>query len=270
MMTILVPVVSKLMWDVKKSVKEQAEDTLGDIATSIDNIDVKPFIPQLVDAIADPETVPDCVYSLAGTTFVQTVTASALSLTVPLLKRGFNDSKTAIKRKCAVITENMAKLVKNPIEVAPFMPILAPLLEKGIAVISDPECRARFTAASEVLNRVGQMGESSAQTLLVSSDMCTALKKAMTANKAMASCLEDPVVQFVADVALTLGNISSNFIKSTWSGALSNLLAPCFATATQPLRPKPPSTHFLSMPSVLWVNWRPLVKPKPTASMKTT
>ena len=231
MMTILVPVVSKLMWDVKKSVKEQAEDTLGDIATSIDNIDVKPFIPQLVDAIADPETVPDCVYSLAGTTFVQTVTASALSLTVPLLKRGFNDSKTAIKRKCAVITENMAKLVKNPIEVAPFMPILAPLLEKGIAVISDPECRARFTAASEVLNRVGQIGESSAQTLLVSSDMCTALKKAMTANKAMASCLEDPVVQFVADVALTLGNISSNFIKSTWSGALSNLLAPCFATS---------------------------------------
>ena len=65
-----------------------------------------------MDSIADPELVPDIVYALAGTTFVQTVTASALSLTVPLLKRGFNDPKTAIKRKCAVITENMGTFPK--------------------------------------------------------------------------------------------------------------------------------------------------------------
>ena len=113
MLIILVPVISRLMWDVKKQVKKQAAETLEDICDAIDNIDLKPFIPKLVDAIADPETVSDCIYSLAGTTFVQTVTASALSITVPLLKRGFNDKKTAIRRKCAVITENMAKLVKN-------------------------------------------------------------------------------------------------------------------------------------------------------------
>ena len=94
MLVQLVPIVSKAMWDVKKVVKEQAEDTLGDVAGAMDNIDIEPFIPQLVDAIADPELVPDIVYALAGTTFVQTVTASALSLTVPLLKRGFNDKKT--------------------------------------------------------------------------------------------------------------------------------------------------------------------------------
>ena len=40
--------------------KEQAEETLEDICGSIDNIDIAPFIPNLVDAIADPETVPDC------------------------------------------------------------------------------------------------------------------------------------------------------------------------------------------------------------------
>ena len=141
MMTTLVPVVSKAMWDVKKVVKEQAEETLEDICGSIDNIDITPFIPNLVDAIADPETVPDCIYSLAGTTFVQTVTASALSITVPLLKRGFNDKKTAIKRKCAVITENMAKLVKNPAR-SLVHAVLQPLLAKGIREIADPECRA--------------------------------------------------------------------------------------------------------------------------------
>ena len=60
----------------------------------------------------------ECVYALAGTTFVQTVTAAALSITVPVLGRGFKEKKTAIQRKCAVITENMAKLVERAADVA--------------------------------------------------------------------------------------------------------------------------------------------------------
>ena len=230
MMVTLVPVVSKAMWDVKKKVKEQAEETLTDICGSIDNIDIRPFVPQLVEAIADPETVPDCIYKLAGTTFVSTVTASALSLTVPLLKRGFNEPKTAIKRKCAVITENMAKLIKNPVEVAPFMPILAPLLEKGMATISDPECRKRFEAASEILNKVGAIGDTQAKTLLVEAEVVANLRTQMKANKAMANSLTNPVVQFVADVASTLANVSNNFVGATWTNALTTLLTPCFAT----------------------------------------
>ena len=46
-MTILVPIISKAMWDVKKTVKEQAEDTLSDVASALDNIDIKPFIVRL-------------------------------------------------------------------------------------------------------------------------------------------------------------------------------------------------------------------------------
>ena len=46
-MTILVPIISKAMWDVKKTVKEQAEDTLSDVASALDNIDIKPFIVSL-------------------------------------------------------------------------------------------------------------------------------------------------------------------------------------------------------------------------------
>ena len=228
MMTVLVPVVSKAMWDVKKAVKEQAEETLEDICGSIDNIDIKPFIPNLVDAISDPDTVPDCIYALAGTTFVQTVTASALSITVPLLKRGFNDKKTAIKRKCAVITENMAKLVKNPADVEPFMPVLQPLLLLGIEQIADPECRARFTAAEEILTRVGTKGKTAARTLLEEKPTVAALKAAMVANGATDASLASAVVTFVAQVCMSLGNVSKNFFKGTWEKALTTLLAPCF------------------------------------------
>lgn len=215
MMSILVPVVSHAMWDVKKSVKEQAEETLEDICGSIDNIDIKPFIPNLVDAIADPDTVPDCIYSLAGTTFVQTVTASALSITVPLLKRGFNDKKTAIRRKCAVITENMAKLVKNPADVEPFMPVLHPLLLQGIEQISDPECRARFTAAEEVLSRVGNRGKKVARKIMSIDD----------ASKIVGQIVNtDPnVSKFISQICMSLTNISKNFIKSTWKNSFTSI-----------------------------------------------
>ena len=230
MLVTLVPILSKAMWDVKKSVKEQAEETLGDVANAMDNMDVHPFIPQLVDAIADPDIVPDIVYALAGTTFVQTVTASALSLTVPLLKRGFKDSKTAIRRKCAVITENMAKLVKNPVEVAPFMPVLAPLLEDGIRTISDPECRQRFQAASETLNRVGAKGEEDERPQLAGALLVVPLRKSMKKHGALSTTLEDQVVVFVADVAASLGNVQRNFISSFWISTLNGLITSCFDT----------------------------------------
>ena len=40
------------------------------------------------------------------------------------------DNMPAIKRKAAVIIDNMAKLVENPHDAAPFLPKLLPELEK--------------------------------------------------------------------------------------------------------------------------------------------
>ena len=217
MLIILVPVISRLMWDVKKQVKKQAAETLEDICDAIDNIDLKPFIPKLVDAIADPDTVSDCIYSLAGTTFVQTVTASALSITVPLLKRGFNDKKTAIRRKCAVITENMAKLVKNAEDVEPFMPVLAPLLENGMKTISDPECRGRFEAASEVLRRVSSKKSNTKWSLdfnvLLETIQLVVEDKISEQNKIL-----------VSKVSSSMVNYSHNLNKADWENVLKPIL----------------------------------------------
>jgi len=209
MMTILVPIISKLMWDVRKQVKSQAAETLEDICQAIDNIDLKPFIPRLVEAISDPDTVSDCIYALAGTTFVQTVNSAALSITVPLLKRGFGDKKTAIKRKCAVITENMSKLVKKAEDVEPFMPVLAPLLKLGMETISDPECRKRFEAASDVLNEVSS--KKTCNKKLPNIDdfediVKTHLNGLMEANQ----------ILLIAELAISLLTISSIDDKSEW------------------------------------------------------
>lgn len=155
-MPIIVPIVSELMWDTKRQVAEQAGETMQAVANTVDNVDLQPFIPQLVDAIRDPENVQDCVYALAGTTFVTTVNAAALSITVPILARGFKERSTVIIRKCAVITENLAKLVKDARDVEPFMPVLLPVLKNGLETISDPECRERFSKAHDILKGVGE------------------------------------------------------------------------------------------------------------------
>tara|TARA_B110000881_G_scaffold158980_1_gene141930 strand:- start:5655 stop:8741 length:3087 start_codon:yes stop_codon:yes gene_type:complete len=153
-MPLLVPVISDLMWDTKKQVEELACIVMNDITSCIDNIDLKPFIPELIDAIKNPENIPDCVYALAGTTFVKTVTAAALSITVPILSRGFKEKQTTINRKCAVVTENLAKLVKDANDVKPFLPLLCPALERGLDTISNPECRERFSKANIILQNI--------------------------------------------------------------------------------------------------------------------
>jgi len=157
----VVPVVSGLMWDSNKKVKKQATKSLKKLCAAIDNKDVEPFIPTLISAISQPEEVEECVHNLAATTFVQTVTAAALSITVPLLDRGFRERKVATKRKCAVITENMAKLVENPADVAPFMPVLEPHLARAKEEVADPECRTRCAAAHQELLNISNRAEKS-------------------------------------------------------------------------------------------------------------
>jgi hypothetical protein len=44
------------------------------------------------------------------------------------------DNTTAIKRRAAVIIENMAKLVDNPLDAVPFLPKLLPGEDAGMGV----------------------------------------------------------------------------------------------------------------------------------------
>lgn len=155
----IVPIVSTLMHETKGQVASAAKLAIERCCHAIDNIDLKPFVPQLVRAILDPQESEDCVHALASTTFVQAVYAGALAITVPVLERGFRDRKTAVKRKAAVITENMAKLVASPADVAPFMPVLEPLLQRSKEEVSDPECRARCAAAHDALLGIGSAAQ---------------------------------------------------------------------------------------------------------------
>lgn len=80
------------------------------------------------------------------------------TIIVPLLVRGLRERTTAIKHKAAVIIDNMAKLVENPHDAAPFLPKLVPELEKVKEEVADPECRKVAAGAHATLLRAGGEG----------------------------------------------------------------------------------------------------------------
>jgi elongation factor 3 len=158
----IVPVLSDTIWDTKADVKKAARDSLTKATALVSNKDIERFIPALIKALINPvEEVPGTIALLSATTFVSEVDSATLSLMVPLLSRGLNEKLTAIKRKVAVIVDNMSKLVDSHVTVRPFIPKLLPGLIKVEAIIGDPEARSVVARAIATLRQVGQIPESS-------------------------------------------------------------------------------------------------------------
>ncbi|VEU22238.1 DEKNAAC103242 [Brettanomyces naardenensis] len=155
----LIPVLSEAMWDTKTEVSKAATETMTKCTATIDNKDIEPFIPKLIDSISNPDDVPETVHALGATTFVSDVTTAALSIMAPLLSRGLAERDTSIKRKAAVIIDNMCKLVEDPQIVAPFLPTLFPALKSNMDTIADPEARSVTQRALNTLRRVGAIPE---------------------------------------------------------------------------------------------------------------
>lgn len=200
----LIPVVSESMWDTKKEVKERAYKTMELICQLIVNKDIERFIPELIKCIAKPENVPETVHLLGATTFVTEVQEPTLALMVPLLDRGLAERETAIKRKSAVIVDNMCKLVDDPNIVAPFLPKMMPGLEKNHDNLADPEAREKTRQALDTLIRVGNVVDGKIPEVKRDSDVKVVLPKLREVipakHKAKAEKLEI-VLEYAAAIA---------------------------------------------------------------------
>ncbi|KAK1780190.1 armadillo-type protein [Copromyces sp. CBS 386.78] len=200
----LIPVVSEAMWDTKKEVKERAYQTMEKLCQLIVNRDIERFIPELIKCIAKPENVPETVHLLGATTFVTEVTEPTLALMVPLLDRGLGERDTAIKRKAAVIVDNMCKLVDDPNVVAPFLPKMMPGLQKNYDNLADPEAREKTKQALDTLTRVGNVVDGKIPEARNPGDVNIVLAhlKEILGSK-YASVFEKftPIVEYVAAVA---------------------------------------------------------------------
>jgi len=173
----LIPIVSEAMWDTKPEVKKKAYGTMEKICQLIVNKDIDRFIPELIKCIAQPENVPETVHLLGATTFVTDVHEPTLAIMVPLLERGLKERETAIKRKSAVIIDNMCKLVEDPNIVAAFLPKLMPQLTHNYDNLADPEAREKTKQALDTLIRVGDVKDGKIPEVSHDSDVATVLAK---------------------------------------------------------------------------------------------
>ncbi|KAI9265973.1 armadillo-type protein [Sporodiniella umbellata] len=213
----VIPVVSDCMWDTKADVKKAATETMSSICSLIENKDIERFIPAVIGCINHPENVPETIHLLGATTFVQEVDSATLSIMVPLLGRGLNERATPIKRKAALIIDNMSKLVDDPDVAAPFLPLLLPALEHVQDIVADPECRGVVQKALATLQRVGNP----------SVELFTLDQKKAKVESSIKELLPTdldatftPTVTFLNDVALALC-VAKNFFKDVWIKALA-------------------------------------------------
>mmetsp|Transcript_13611 Transcript_13611/g.28534 ORF Transcript_13611/g.28534 Transcript_13611/m.28534 type:complete len:1040 (-) Transcript_13611:90-3209(-) len=156
---LVVPEVTACMWDTKKQVKKASTETMKGALEVIGNRDIEHMTGKILTAITKPKEVPEIMHVMAGVTFVQSVESPALAMVVPLLLRGLREKSTATKRQAAVIIDNMSKLVDNPLDAAPFLPLLLPALETNAESIADPEARSVTETAVAQLNRLKGLAE---------------------------------------------------------------------------------------------------------------
>eukprot|EP00957_Ditylum_brightwellii_P035051 2657238-Ditylum_brightwellii.AAC.1 len=125
----------------------------------IGNKDIDHMTNKILTAITKPKEVPEIMHAMAGVTFVQSVESPALAMVVPLLLRGLREKTIATKRQSAVIIDNMSKLVDNPLDAAPFLPLLLPALETNAESIADPEAREVTERAVGQLKRLKALAD---------------------------------------------------------------------------------------------------------------
>jgi elongation factor 3 len=217
----IVPRLTDSMADAKEQVKAATTVALTETFAVNGNRDITQFLPALIGCIARPAETTDCIHKLAATTFVQQVEGAPLSIIVPLLVRGLRERTTAIKRKSAVIIDNMAKLVENPHDAAPFLPKLLPELEKVSNEVADPECRKVAANAHATLLRVGGEGKLSAPK---KADVEAMKERLSSALGAKASSVEASTLTYAASLVCQLCNFK-NWMASEWTKVVTPYLA---------------------------------------------
>ena len=215
----IVPAVVACLWDTKKDVADAAQEALRECFELAGNKDIDHVLPALVSAAIRPKEVPETVHKLAATTFVQSVDSATLAVVVPLLARALSQrGETALKRQVALIITNMAKLVDDPTDAAPFLPKLLPGLVKLADELADPEARSVAEKSVELMQRL----ETNCATTKIDWPKLTAdIKAIFTTAK-----VPDMAAHHAAQVATDLTERKAVDDSNVWSSALGPITAP--------------------------------------------
>jgi elongation factor 3 len=194
----------QLSSDVKKEVKVAVQECWVAICETIENVDIKPIIPTMIDAYMNPATKTEhALEVLASTPFVNDIDIPTLSLLIPILVRAMREKKVVCQRKAAVVMDTLCKLIKNPVYARIFYDKLTWILEKGINEIAIEEVRNVCTRSKTTLNKVYEQSH----TKLIDSvtyDSCFALYQTELAKVGVTIGSEDSKIQYSIGLVLNL------------------------------------------------------------------
>ena len=154
----LIEPLTDTMNDLNKDCVNLAGEIFKIVYSKIDNSDINPLIPYLIESAQNSDKIPDTIDKLSSTTFVQNVDAQTLSVIVPILVKTFQNATNAVKRSTIVIIENMTKLVEDPYHALGFIDTLLPILESAKTDIPEPEVRQVGERAYEHLIKIKNRG----------------------------------------------------------------------------------------------------------------
>ncbi|KAL1866053.1 [NU+] prion formation protein 1 [Diaporthe australafricana] len=153
----LIPLVENGMHDLKPEVEKQAVKTMDSLTALLQNDDVAPKLPLLLETMRrpSPEATYKAIHALSQTTFVAIVTSPALALLTPFLERSLYNPSTPQEtlRRTVVIAENLTKLVHDPIEARTFLPKLKPGVKGVLDRAALPEVRELAERALDVMDQ---------------------------------------------------------------------------------------------------------------------
>lgn len=148
-----VPVLTDLATDFKPELAAVGLKSLKKFVKVLDNLDLQNKYDLIVDTLAHPNKVPECIRNLSSVTFVAEVTEAVLALLVPILDKSLKMSSSSNDqlRQTVTVTENLTRLVNVKREIESYIPILMPGVEKVVNNASLPEVRELAAKALKVL-----------------------------------------------------------------------------------------------------------------------
>lgn len=148
-----VPVLTDLATDFKPELAKHGLKLTKQFVKVLDNLDLVNKYDLIVETLANPSKIPECIKNLSLVTFVAEMTEPALSLLTPILEKSLKMSLSSNDqlRQTVMVTENLTRLVNNKREIEPFIGVLMPGVEKVVNHASLPEVRDLAEKALVVL-----------------------------------------------------------------------------------------------------------------------
>lgn len=212
--------------DIKKDVKAQTRICFEELCSVIDNVDIVPIIPCVLDAYMEPvKCTEKALDKLVSTSFINEVDLSTLGLLVPILTKGMREKKVAAKRRAALVIGNMCKLVNDPRTAAEFYPILKPVLERGIDEISIEEVRNVCQTSLDTLLKVSSEAKD------ISKDVMTPQQLGDFINERIVDDRRVELRRIVQHVTLCCNiNLEGNIrAEEAWNGCITPYLRDVFS-----------------------------------------